>query len=119
MIRPYPGIDYSSFEFKNKPKAILHCMYHSGTACVRDGCYSLPEFIKRCKNEGIDTYLSCYKSPDGAKYATAVEIISAGGIPLYNISNEAAYVKLVLAYNQNKISPEEFMDKNIYFEILK
>lgn len=119
MIKPYPGIDYSSFEFKNKPSAILHCMYHSGTASVKKGIYSLPEFIKRCKNEGIDVYLSCYKSREGAKYATAREIISSGGIPLYNISNEAAYVKLVLAYNQNKISPCEFMNKNIYFEILK
>lgn len=117
MIRPYPGIDYSVFDIK--AKAILHCMYHSGTASVTEGKYSLPEFIGKCKAKGIDVYLSCYKSEDGVKYATAGEIIAAGGIPLYNISTEAAYVKLVLAYNQSKIKPEDFMKENIYFEVLQ
>ncbi len=112
MIRSYPGIDYGAFDLKTKPSAILHCMYHSGTAWE----YGLTEFIKRCKAEGIDVYLCCYKSEEGAKYATARAIIASGGIPLYRISAEAAYVKLVLAYNQHKCSPIEFMKNDVYFE---
>ncbi len=118
MIRPYPGIDYGAFDMSSKPKAVLHCMYHSGTASVEEGRHSLPEFIKRCNSQGIDVYLSCYKSEEGTRYATAEKIIQAGGIPLCNISTEAAYVKLTLAYNRRNVDPREFMKQNIYFEVL-
>lgn len=118
MLKAYPGIDFSAYTLENRPNAVLVCMYHSGTASVEKGRYSLPEFIKRCRACGTEVYLSCYKSESGSKYATAKEIIEAGGIPLYCISSEAAYVKLVLACNQTNESIRDFMKKNICFEVL-
>jgi L-asparaginase len=63
-IRPYPGLDYSFFRFNamNKPSAIIHSLYHSSTACIREGNVSLPEFIRYCSDEGIDFYLASFKN---------------------------------------------------------
>ncbi len=118
FIKPYPGLDYRHFDLSRKPKAILHYLYHSSTACTDGKEYSLLEFMKRCKEAGIDFYVASFKNPDAKMYATSKEILDLGGIPLMNISAEAAYIKLLLCYNQDKLPAEEFMKTNIYFESL-
>ncbi len=118
VIKPHPGLDYRNFDLTQKPKAILHCLYHSSTACTDGGNYSLLEFIKRCKEEGIDFYVTSFKNYDAEMYTTSKEILSLGAVPLINISAEAAYTKLLVLYNQTKLSAEEFMHSNIYFESL-
>lgn len=117
-IKPYPGLNYDFFSFKNKPKAILHILYHSGTACISEKSYSLPGFVKKCKDDGMDFYLISLKSITGDLYVTSRELLEYGAIPLQNISFEAAFAKLNIAYNQNRFSPVEFMKKELFFEFL-
>lgn len=40
LIRPYPGLKYGNIDLSAKPKAVLHYMYHSATACTTDS-YSI------------------------------------------------------------------------------
>jgi L-asparaginase len=120
-IRPFPGLDYSFFRFdsNNKPRAIVHKLYHSSTACVRDGSVSLVYFMKYCKEEGIDLYLASFKNTTDDMYITSQELLDNAAIPLHNISMEAAVSKLWLAYNQDIMEPREFVMKKLYFEFLE
>ncbi|MDD5460363.1 MAG: asparaginase domain-containing protein [Methylococcales bacterium] len=99
MIKPYPGLDYRHFNLENVD-AILHDLYHSGTACASTQWgdhYSLSEFIKRCGEQGVKVYLApAVKSPD--VYQSARLLIEQGAVMIWNMAIEAAYVKLILAY---------------------
>lgn len=112
IVFPYPGLDYPAILPDNKTKAVLHLAYHSGTACVTGG---LIPFIRECKDRGADVYLASLKRKENF-YVTTNKILNAGAAPLYNISAEAAYAKLLLAYNQEKLNTEEFLNKDIFFE---
>lgn len=121
LIHGYPGIDYSVFDFSKKPCCVLFVPYHSGTACASNEFgtnYSLAEFIKRCITQNIMVYI-CGIKKTNAVYDTLHSIISAGSIPLYNISEVSAYMKLLIAYNQHNYSVNEIMSQNLYFEIVK
>lgn len=117
MIRPYPGLDYSSILLNDKIGAVLHCTYHSSTVCEREGRYSAAEFVNRCRAQGIDIYACSFKHTENL-YATSAELLKAGVIPLMNISTEAAYAKLTLAYNQQIMDAKKLMDETIYYETL-
>jgi L-asparaginase/Glu-tRNA(Gln) amidotransferase subunit D len=99
MIKPYPGLDYSHFNLENID-AVLHDLYHSGTACASTQWgdhYSLSVFIKRCDEQGVKVYLApAVKSPD--IYQSARLLIEQGAVMIWNMSIEAAYIKLILAY---------------------
>lgn len=109
-IQPYPGLDYSyySFDQANRPQAILHDLYHSATAGTRsdrEGRYSLPAFIQRCRQAGIPVYLCPFKEENAHLYATSSVLLEAGAIPLRGITSEAALVKLMLAYGTPSLHP--------------
>jgi len=110
MVKPYPGLDYSRFNLDNVD-AVLHDLYHSGTACASlqwGENHSLAEFIKRCKNLGITVYLApAVKSADA--YQSTQALIEQGAEIIWNMSIEAAYVKLLLAYG-NFSDKQEIMD---------
>ncbi|MDO9168739.1 MAG: asparaginase domain-containing protein [Methylobacter sp.] len=99
MIKPYPGLDYANFNLENVD-AVLHDLYHSGTACASlqwGENYSLVAFIERCKQQGISIYLApAIKSADA--YQSTRALIEQGAEIIWNMSIEAAYVKLLLAY---------------------
>ncbi len=99
MIKPYPGLNYRHFNLENVD-AVLHDLYHSGTACASmQWCenYSLLEFIKRCGEQKIKVYLApAIKSADA--YQSTRALIEQGAEMIWNMSIEAAYVKLMLAY---------------------
>ena len=99
MIKPYPGLDYKHFNLENLD-AVLHDLYHSGTACASTQWgenYSLLEFIKRCTVQNIKVYLApSIKSADA--YQSTRALIKQGAEMIWNMSIEAAYVKLMLAY---------------------
>jgi L-asparaginase len=99
MIKPYPGLDYSHFNLENVD-AVLHDLYHSGTACASTQWgenYSLLEFIKHCTVQNIKVYLApSIKSADA--YQSTRALIEQGAEMIWNMSIEAAYVKLMLAY---------------------
>lgn len=117
MLHPYPGIDYSSILLKEDVGAVLHCTYHSSTVCEGSGEYSAAAFAKRCKKQGIEVYACSFKGAENL-YATSAEFLRAGVVPLINISPEAAYAKLVLAYNQKSMNVKKFMKENLYYETL-
>ena len=52
-------------------------------------------------------------------YSTVAEIIKAGSIPIYTTSAVAAYMKLLLAYNQVEMPVKEVMGKDLFFEEVK
>jgi L-asparaginase/Glu-tRNA(Gln) amidotransferase subunit D len=110
MIKPYPGLDYAKFNLNNVD-AILHDLYHSGTACVSlqwGENYSLLEFIKRCERQDVTVYLApATKSAD--VYQSTQALIEQGAKIIWNMSIEAAYVKLLLAY-ENFDDKQEIMD---------
>ncbi len=110
MIKPYPGLDYTRFNLDNVD-AVLHDLYHSGTACVSlqwGENHSLVEFIKCCKKQEIAVYLApAIQSSDA--YQSTQTLIKHGANIIWNMSIEAAYVKLLLAYG-NFSDKREIMD---------
>jgi L-asparaginase/Glu-tRNA(Gln) amidotransferase subunit D len=99
MIRPYPGLDYAHFSLDGVD-AVLHDLYHSGTACSTGQWgdhHSLRAFIMRCRQQGVAVYLApARQSPDA--YESTRFLLDAGAEMIWNMSIEAAYVKLSLAY---------------------
>ncbi|MBL6985556.1 MAG: asparaginase [Methylobacter sp.] len=121
MIKPYPGLDYTRFNLDNVD-AVLHDLYHSGTACASlqwGENHSLVEFIKHCKKQGVAIYLApAIKSADA--YHSTQTLIEQGAEIIWNMSIEAAYVKLLLAYGNFNDNQEilNFMIKDIAGEHL-
>ncbi|CAG1022065.1 partial L-asparaginase, partial [Patescibacteria group bacterium] len=100
LVKPYPALNYQSINLKSI-NAVLHDLYHSGTACTTMDWgeqYSLIAFLKRCKAEQIPVYLAPLLYSEDA-YQSTRELIEQGAIPLWNLSLEAAYVKLLFAYS--------------------
>jgi L-asparaginase len=99
MIKPYPGLNYANFNLENID-AVLHDLYHSGTACASTQWgenYSLLAFIKCCVEQKIKVYLApSIESVDA--YQSTRALIEQGAEMIWNMSIEAAYVKLMLAY---------------------
>ena len=114
MITPYPGIDYSRINLSPKIKAILHLSYHSGTLCTEGGSTAL-DLLKQCKENGVDFYLCSIKNRENL-YATTRKLLADGGVPMYNISREAAFAKLTAVYSSDCANPTEVSGKNFFFE---
>ncbi|MFI3136588.1 MAG: asparaginase [Methylococcaceae bacterium] len=121
LIKPYPGLNYTVFNLQGID-AVLHDCYHSGTACVTDnwgGQYDLLHFIQQCREKNIVVYFApALSSPD--RYATTEAVLEQGGEMLWNMSLEAAYVKLLLAYGNFEDSDIRiaFLRENIANEML-
>ena len=122
LIKPYPSLDYSAFNLE-KIDAILHDLYHSGTACTTEMWgenHNLVAFLQRCRTEKVPCYLApALKSPD--LYASSHELEDFGAKMLWNLSLEAAYVKLLFAYNtfQEPEKIESFLQTNLALEYLQ
>jgi len=99
LIKPYPSLNYDCFDLTNVD-AVLHDLYHSGTACTTEKWgenRSLLHFIKRCQTRNIAIYLApAFKSE--AAYQSTLELVNNGATLLWNMTLEAAFVKLSLAY---------------------
>lgn len=116
MIKPYPGLDYNHLNLAGVD-AVLHDLYHSGTACATEQWgknHSLTTFLKHCDGKNIPIYLApAIKS--GYAYQSTRNLIEQGAEMIWNTSIEAAYVKLTLAYgnfsDRHQISA--FINKNI------
>uniref|UniRef100_UPI0040298065 hypothetical protein n=1 Tax=Ruminococcus bicirculans (ex Wegman et al. 2014) TaxID=1160721 RepID=UPI0040298065 len=121
FIEGYPAMDFGCFMPNGDTVAVLYSPYHSATACtdVSEGkSYALTEFIKRCITKNIMVYI-CGLKRKVPIYSTVAEIIKAGSIPIYTTSAVAAYMKLLLAYNQEEMSVKEVMGKDLFFEEVK
>lgn len=102
MIHPYPMLNYGEIHAEKK-KAVLHTLYHSGTLDSKNALAFLHSL------GDIPLFLSSLH--DGQKlYATTTELTEAGAIPLYDISPECAYMKLLFACAQNEMDIRRFME---------
>lgn len=112
MIKPYPGLDYRTVNLE-RVDAVLHDLYHSGTACISlqwGENHSLLEFIKRCREQAVKVYLApIIKSADA--YQSTRLLIAQGAEMIWNMSIEAAYIKLLLAYGN-------FSDEQIIMDFI-
>jgi len=116
LLRPYPGLDYRTVNLDHAD-VVLHDLYHSGTACVSSEWgkqHSLLEFVKCCQQQDISIYLApAMESPNA--YQSTRTLVKQGGKILWNISIEAAYVKLLLAHGNFTMETEilAFMEADI------
>lgn len=117
-VRPYPGFDYRTIDLSTEPAAVLHYLYHSGTACTEGENGSILEFLKRCQKMRIPVYTASNKHLSGKNYETAKDIQAKGVIMMENISPEAAYAKLLLLYNMNINDVDKKVNETIYYENL-
>ncbi|MDR1733949.1 MAG: asparaginase [Oscillospiraceae bacterium] len=99
FIPSYPGLNYEIYHFSAPPAAILLGLYHSGTACAAPlrEAYSVTAFARKCLAHGIPVFAAPYDSRNKL-YASAKEMQEAGIRFLCDMSLEAAYVKLYIAY---------------------
>jgi len=115
LIKPFAGLNYDYFRFGgHKPKAVLHALYHSGTAnSSNDTCHSIKPFVTHCKQECVEVYAAPITQSEDI-YQSAKELIDAGAIPITGISLEAALVKLMMKCADSGMDMEE----NIWFEAI-
>lgn len=123
-IAPYVGIDYEHYNIDGV-KAILHGTYHSGTMTVNPSGDDEPErytsqailsLKKRCDDcePPIPVFIEhCNES--AYKYVTTAVILESGAIPVWRMTSEMTYVKLLvgcaLGYEGEKLC--EFMNDMI------
>lgn len=119
MVYGYPNINFSAYTLTRNTVAVLYIPYHSGTACTdfKSPDYSFINFVERCQKHDIPVYISGIKSLDSI-YTTLDTALNAGAIPLYNISDVSAYMKIMIAYNQEAVDIGDLLSKNLYFETL-
>lgn len=118
MIRPYPSLNYDSIAISDRTKAVLHITYHSATANAEPENSAL-SLLKRCKERHIDFYLASFKKNRNSVYETGSILTENGAVPLYGISDESAYTKLLLAYNVSHTADKKaLMEQTIYFETI-
>ncbi len=116
MLMPYPSFDCDSFVIGNNTKAVIQLTYHSGTVCI-EGDSSAIKILEKCKESNANFYLCSLKNAIDL-YATTKEMVQNQANIMYNISRESAYAKLILAYSQNEVEIKEFLNRNIFYEIM-
>lgn len=94
FIRPYPLLDYRGFSLEGYD-CVLHSGYHSATACCDGGNASILPFIKRCNERRIPFYFTLPTALE-KPYGTTAQILASGAVPLYGVSDFAAYAHLLL-----------------------
>ena len=119
LIEPFVGIDYTNYNFENV-NAVLHTLYHSGTACTDLKDFNnIITFADCIKKTGIDIYAGpFYKKSDEILYATSEDMLEVGIKFIKNCSKEMAYVKLLVAYSlafSNNIQKEQISNFVIDF----
>lgn len=117
-IPTYLGINFKHYKCTENTKAVILSLYHSATAPSNKEA-GLVAFIEECKRAGIVVYGASFKGKDMSFYQTTCELVQKGLQPMFNISSVAAYVKLVLAYNQSNVPIDTIIENSIFFEELE
>lgn len=121
MIKPYPGLDYTRFNLEGVD-AVLHDLYHSGTACVsprHNSTLSLINWMQRCNDHGVRLYIAPIRQQPEIYHTTQL-LMDHGAQIIWNSSIEAAYIKLLLAYGNfdQQSSIDRFLNSNIAAEFI-
>jgi L-asparaginase len=89
LLHPYVGIRYDCISLTGI-RAAVHTLYHSSTAPKE-----LADFLDRCREAGVKCYiLPC--EPENCHYETTAELLAHGAIPISGMTEESAYMKLLL-----------------------
>lgn len=110
-ITPYVGINYDSFCLENI-SAVIHGTYHTQAVCVERSRkqgdftnYSILHFARRCKESGIDLFLSpC--SENSYAYESTGDALQNGILPVSGMTKEMAYVKTLVGCSLGKKNKE-------------
>ena len=122
IINPYPGLNYDIYNFNEiKPKAVLHTLFHSGTANTRKDTkenFSVEKFIRKNTYKKIPFYITPISKKNKKIYASLKSLLKLNVKCLYEITFETAYAKLALSYKsfKNKKNRNNFLQKNNFFE---
>ncbi len=116
-LRPYPGLNYKIIEPGKDTAAVFHGVYHSGTVCMQGERESAGLFVKRAAAAGIPVYFGPVKERK-KQYTSVHDFMEAGGIPVYDCSEIAAYIKLLIGCGLKKRGTDltAFMRETIYYE---
>ena len=112
-IKMYPGLDFDVYDL-SKVNAVLCYLYHSATASVEGRNTSVIQFINKCKKMGIPVFAASFKRGEKSGYVTKNEILKVGAIPLYDLSYESAYMKLLIGINQGRLDLYQWMTQDNY-----
>lgn len=113
LLHPYPSVDYEAVPLTEKTGAVMLVTYHSGTVSQ-----DAENLLNRCQEQGIPLYLCSLKRKAAALYETSHTLLQKGAVPLYDITTESAYAKLLIGINYFSESLLEWMQKDIYFEMI-
>ncbi|MGL4607054.1 MAG: asparaginase [Eubacteriaceae bacterium] len=118
-LRAFPGLNYENIDLsKGNIKAVLHSLYHCGSGnVIGEHGTSLLKFIRN--NPQVDHYMISYKNIHDDLYHSCHQLIKSGAIPLENISFEATITKLYFAYNQPEYAPEDYIQREFFYEFLR
>ncbi len=115
-IQAHSLLNFDFYRFTEvKPKAVMVQLYHSGTVCTEGKEANFKNFLKYCKDIGIEVVIAPVDSR-ARTYGSAVGLTDAC-ITAYDISFEMATVKVLLALGSGK-SIEEELQTNNFFEKL-
>lgn len=127
FIQPYVGLRYDSVVLSSRVKAVVHGLYHSGTACAQPdedtsgaSPYSLLYLKRRCQEQRIPLYIAPFPSvlASGKErlYASAGSLLSAGLLPICGMTMEMSYIKALIGASMglegNKLTEFLHTDKN-------
>ena len=123
LLKPYVGLDYHCISLEDDVKAVVHGLYHSSTACVgndegRNGRSGYAQdsilwFLEKCHEKKIPVIVTPCR--ENALYVSGDKMVKNGAIPVYGMTIEMVYVKVLLAYAMGfgEADMKHFLQKNI------
>ena len=114
LLRPYPSFPYDRITLSERIGAVLQITYHSSTANSEPENSALT-LLHRCREEGIPFYMASFPKNSTSLYETSHVLVQQGAIPLYDLSDEAAYAKLLLRCNLPRAAALP-LEQDLYFE---
>jgi len=99
-IKPYVGMDYGFYSLDGV-RAVLHGVYHSGTACVNpyndsdNASHSVLSLRSRCEERGIAFFVEPCEDK-AYKYETTGILLRSGAYHVFDMTSEMTYAKLLL-----------------------
>lgn len=98
VLKNYPGTNYDAYNLESAA-AVLHLLYHSGTACVCGESTDFLRFAERCRAEKVPLYVLPFRDAQADVYASAAAMRNSGVRSLPQMSTERAYAKLLIEQN--------------------
>ncbi len=95
LIHSYPGLNYSALSLAGV-RAIVHDLYHSGTACVSPGRedFSLVHLARRCSEAGVPLFVVPWPSTTDL-YESSRDLFDVGVVTIARMAAGAAYTKVM------------------------